>query len=52
MPRAESIACEVALEGLQVAVDAQVFIAGTVNLRVEIAFQGYLIVIAPPTETR
>ena len=39
-------------EGLQIAVDAQVFFAGTVNVRVEISFQGYLVVIAPPTETR
>jgi len=35
-----------------VSVDSQVFPAGTTNLRVEIAFQGFKIVIAPPTESR
>lgn len=39
-------------EGFQVAVDALTFFAGVDNIRVEIAFQGFLIVIAPPTETR
>jgi hypothetical protein len=39
-------------EGFQVSIDAQVFPAGIDNIRVEIAFQGFLIVIAPPTETR
>jgi len=39
-------------ELMQVAIDSLVYVAGTTTIRVEIAFQGYLIVIAPPTESR
>lgn len=39
-------------EGLQVTCDSLTYPAGVDNIRVEISFQGFLIVIAPPTETR
>lgn len=39
-------------EGFQIGVDTLAFPAGTENVRVEIAFQGSLIVIQPASETR
>ncbi len=39
-------------EGFQVSIDSLTFFAGLDNIRVEVAFQGFLIIIAPPTETR
>lgn len=38
--------------GFIVTVDADNFPTGTSNVRVEVAFQGFRTVIAPPTETR
>jgi hypothetical protein len=40
-------------EGIfQISVDSLVYPAGTTNIRVEVSLQGFLIIIAPPTEDR